>query len=221
MCSRLHELPESALQNVLRHLSSKPSRINWAGFVPFEDALTVVHPLSILREVALSLFTRLSVTRRGVNGEEDELRLLFPNDSDPSLLSKWFQCPGGSLSEFTYVGNLTALDPEAMELMVKAFEENCILLRELMVFSLDYHQPEPARTFLEKFRDRVRIVDARGSLLDDISFEMHYTGLRTLEISGAPHRAQRILRVAGPTLEAIHIKELLTGSDMDILGQIR
>lgn len=61
LSSRLHELTESALHNVLRHLSSKPSKLDWVSFVQIQDALMAVHPSIPLRDAMLESLTRLVV----------------------------------------------------------------------------------------------------------------------------------------------------------------
>lgn len=105
----LHELPESALQNLLRFLSSKPSGPNWVSFVNLEDALAAVYPASPLREDARTLFNRLSANLPRFDDEEAVLHL--PDGSDASLLTRWLQSADEFLTELTRNESLVRVFP--------------------------------------------------------------------------------------------------------------
>lgn len=77
------DLPDEALKNVLRSLSSKPSKKNWAGYLDFEDALMAVNYSSALGEVATAAHTDQHEPRNP-GGRGPVLHL--PNGVDISLL---------------------------------------------------------------------------------------------------------------------------------------
>lgn len=100
----LHELPGPALQNVVQHLSSKPGRANWPHFVDMDDALKAVHPCNPLRGVAQDVFTYLNTIPHYCG---DGRWICLPDDTSPSLLTKWFQYAGSSLTELSLSGRIT------------------------------------------------------------------------------------------------------------------
>lgn len=61
----LHGLPIAALENVLRHLSSKPVRRNWVAFVHPNDSLMAMHPSNALCDVVRDSFTGKSFRNGG------------------------------------------------------------------------------------------------------------------------------------------------------------
>lgn len=62
MVTFLDDLSEAGLQNVLRYLSSFPSRPDWVSHVGINDAMTSLHPSSAFIDSAREAFTRLSTS---------------------------------------------------------------------------------------------------------------------------------------------------------------
>lgn len=127
--SRLHQLPDSAAQHVVRHMISTSSGIDSTRTVEFEDALTVVHPSCPLRDVARPLFSTLQGYPPSSNSEEVFVRL--PDDIDCRRLTRWFDLAGQSLAELVLPAGFEGADPEDIILMLEAFEKNCLALRSL------------------------------------------------------------------------------------------
>lgn len=140
----LHELPEPALQNVVQHLSSKPGRANWPHFVDMDDALKAVHPSNPLRGVAQDVFTYLNTIPHYCG---DGRWICLPDDTSPSLLTKWFQYAGSSLTELSLSGRIQDRDRQAIASILAAVEENCKALRRLDIRSMSCHQPLLAQAF--------------------------------------------------------------------------
>lgn len=141
----LHEIPETARHHVARHLSSKPSRLNWIDFVVHEDALMAIHPSSALSGDARTLFTRLTTMR---SETEDRNMIHVKLDSSfPSCLTKWFQCVGESITELETLHYRMNLNPGAMESMLNALEKNCHALQRLHIYKLS-RNPCLSRAYL-------------------------------------------------------------------------
>lgn len=62
--SCLDNLPNSAVRNVVRHLSSSPTKPNWQEFVAGTDALSIVQLSRSVADEAASLFTHVSIGRQ-------------------------------------------------------------------------------------------------------------------------------------------------------------
>lgn len=128
--TRRHELPESAAANVVRHLSSTPSRFNWVTSVQFGDALMAVHPSSGIRDPVRQCFTRVGPKK--VRGDLDEEPVLHlpTKRPHPSTRTEWFQNAGESLEELSLPQALSG-DTEDLNPMLEALVEKCLSLCRL------------------------------------------------------------------------------------------
>lgn len=206
LSTRLHELSEPALQNVLRYLSSKPSALSWLSFVAPEDALMAVHPSCALCDVARAGFTRL-ITKRPSLEEEPAVHL--PNEQDPALLTRWFQSAGHSLEELILSDKIECANAEDLQPMFEAFEENCLVLRRLQLLNLSgIVLPSMLRA------TRGRLYELRVHGEDAPEIETCCTGLRKLQLHAKSKNILGILRVVGPTMESIDCTQLLTSEEL-------
>lgn len=81
----LHQISVPALQNGLRHLSSKPAMSNWVAFVHHDDALMVMHPSNPLRDVAQYKFARLCTSPS--NSWDILAAIHLPDDGNMAMLA--------------------------------------------------------------------------------------------------------------------------------------
>lgn len=93
--SHLRELPEAALLNMVRHLSSKPREIDWMSFLEPEDAVVSMGYSCPLSSVARSAFSTINTG------------YIFSRNK-AVLISDWLQLSGDSLVSMTLGDWLTS-----------------------------------------------------------------------------------------------------------------
>lgn len=62
--SCLDGLPDAASRNIVRHLSSAPSRMNWQSYVDGSDALASIQLKGPISVAACDVFTRVHIGQR-------------------------------------------------------------------------------------------------------------------------------------------------------------
>lgn len=206
----LHRLSEAALQNVLRHLSARPSKPDWQLFVAPEDALTAVHSSCGLCTVARASFTRLKL-RLGseeVYGGYPQLILT------PLQLTRWLLSAGQSFQDLHIADMDESPTVQQLPPMIEALDKECTALRRLKSRT-DFYQYIPF--FLWATRGRVQELNL--SCFEDLpAFEIHCAGVRKLDLHSAPPSIPDLLRVVGPTLESFHLYYAISS---DVLSQVR
>lgn len=140
--------------------------------------MLMVHPSNHLRDIARSLFTRVSADLPPVGDERLWLRL--PENCDPSLLTQWFQYAGASLTELTLGYCFENADTEAVEEMLEALEANCVSIRRLDISGLSHDQLGLARGILKNVSGRLHRLVMRDPGIS--SAALHCTGLRDLVV---------------------------------------
>lgn len=202
--TRLHELPESALQRVLRHLSSKPARWNWRSFVDSEDALTALYHCSALRGVARESFKRIVVHVLD-NGERELGNLDMVHLRSTNDLIRWCQAAGESLTELAFAADRHRdVARKEDESILQALEGNCHFLRRLDFIDFEILKTDMVKASLERTRGRLRQFSTPSLIPRAPAIERHCIGLRKLVLFGSYFNILEILRFAGPTLESIH-----------------
>lgn len=102
--SRLGSISEEALRNIVRLLSSAPSKSNWKSFVDGGDALSVLHLDGFISNIARALFTHVRVVvQSGLSDRDQEAGELFLQKSDAnfSVLVEWIEAAGKSLKSLS------------------------------------------------------------------------------------------------------------------------
>lgn len=186
--TRLDDLSDEALQNVVRHLSSKPRKVNWTKYVRPQDALTSVHSSSPLSDVASSSFPVITLPM------------------SHELVAEWLQSAGESLVDLTMNrGALHGLG--SIEPTLESLVGNSRALRRLDIGHLS---PTLPNDLLRATRGRLHELVANRWAMKGI--ELHCMGLRKLVLYVAhyDYPAGRgldgMLRAAGSTLESFKIR---------------
>lgn len=102
---RLDGLPDAAARNVIRHLSSAPSKPNWQSFVEGTNALLSIQLDGAIAVAARDLFTRIHIgrprhrDRAAADVGTVFLALEFPCILGDAAYSRiWMHCAGASLT---------------------------------------------------------------------------------------------------------------------------
>lgn len=95
--SHLNELPDAALENVVRHLSSKPRNTDWMSFLEPDDAAMAMHPSCPLVNVARSTISTINTwNMSGYDPHEVSL-----SRKHAALVTDCLQFSGNSLVDLT------------------------------------------------------------------------------------------------------------------------
>lgn len=219
--TRLHELPESALQNVLRNLSSKPARLSWVPFVDSNDAITAMDPSCALCGVARASFTRLC-TKSTIVTEDERNWVVLSEVSEPWLPPKWLQTDGEYLTELRMDIELTAFDSGRIDEMLQELERNCLALRHLDIVNVSRNEIVATRVrrhLLEKTRGRLHELVAKT--VDIPAIQLFCSGIKKLVLGDiSRHGFLDMLSVVGPTLESINCRAELSERDCEQTQQL-
>lgn len=106
--SRLEDIPEVALQNVVRHIRSSFSISNWKSFVDGGDALSVLRLGGSISEAARAMFTRVHVGNPNreysapSNTADEGTLFLGECKTDILTLTDWIEAAGESLTSLVF-----------------------------------------------------------------------------------------------------------------------
>lgn len=219
--TRLYDLPERALQNMLCKLSSKPAKGDRFAYVEPDDALMAVDPASALYDVARASFPNLSTTAYPENDEGYVVYLR--NESDPSCLTRWLRSAGESLTALTLGNRICAADSDTLEEMLQVLEKNCVAVRRLdidgcFMYHSIHEKSDLSKIILEKTRGRLHELVARE--FDAPAIEQHCSGLKVLHLQGRCDRFLDVLRVVGPTFESIQYRGRLISIDFEQIQKL-
>lgn len=203
--SRLEEIPDEAVLNVIRYLSRAPSKVDWVSSIDHVDALSTLLLPGSLSEISRALFTRLSVGHRrlicaGGTPIEESGTIYLPRD-DVGLLTKWLRVCGKGLTSLAFESSMTDKFEDDLRSMLRALEEDCPVLRRLDIRNIGV---SPFSRAVLRARDG-KLVELAGAGEHSADIERYCRGLRSLVLTNVPANLRDVLRTVGPTLETIEV----------------
>lgn len=203
--ARLDRLSDEALRNVVRRLSSVPSRQDWISFIEHRDALAAIGIFGSLSSVARPLFPHLCLgtheTAMVDRGEQGAVHL----PGNISTLLEWAQTSGKSSTSLTVGANLDTansnIDDKSLADIVCALKESCSSLRRLDIGQT--YDNFPAGRLLHALQGQLKELVANA--LHGANLAGTCSGLQILTLRDPPRNMGALLQAVGPTLLSFEI----------------
>lgn len=197
--SRLDELPEQALTNVVRCLSSAPSPSDWQSYTQHEDTLAAVQLARSLSSIARISFQTVTVSKPNARSREEALLHLPGHFSDLLL---WIRAPAESMTFLELRRVRQAPNSGEFEAVLQLVKERCIGLRNLDISEL------PGCLFtlglLCALEGKLHNLFANSFQVPVITDTCR--GLRHLTLTSTPSDIRDLLQVVGPAPRSLEIR---------------
>lgn len=203
--TRLDELSDHALLNILRYLSDKPSRKEWSQYVSTSDALMSIHPSCPLSRVAGSSFPHVNCAFDVPDGERNSTQPGMVNlemGDSYSRMIEWLEHAGESVTSVRVDGDMYHAGIEGIPSLLQSLEVRAIALRCLDISNhLDI-------TLLWSGLLRAtggRLEKLVANCRQQMEIEKHCRSLRVLKLSVIFSIRVSMLHALGPTLKNLGV----------------
>lgn len=168
-------LPEPILEQIARHVSVRPCRLNWETYITPRDSLALLTGSDALRDAILPLFTHLTIADSGARPAASGIVALVDTPADASHTLALITTLNSSLQSLTIDHQRRHSSAQSW---LSVFAERCTEVRTLVI----KRAPGPLELLLRAARGRLTALTLGAGLQSVDIIATNCTGLRKLEL---------------------------------------